>query len=166
MAGFRIHTPSGVAKDFLESVVLQYEGNECLVWPYRREKNGYGSIRKNGKNYFVHRVICEEAEGPPPSPAHQAAHSCGNGKGGGVTKRHLSWKTPKENNADKIIHGTDNRGEKHNLAKLSEIDARKILSLKGEEPMRDTAERFGVSISAISRIRSGKAWACIREGGV
>ncbi|WP_292637037.1 hypothetical protein [Mesorhizobium sp.] len=59
-------------------------------------------MMKDGKCRRVSRLVCEEVHGPPPSPDHEAAHSCDNGDLGCATKRHLSWKTPKENTADKF----------------------------------------------------------------
>ena len=86
----------GKAKEFYEKA-LEYDGNECLIWPFQRDKFGYGMM----KNHRVHRRLCEEIHGPPPTPSHQAAHECNNGHQGCVAKNHLKWKTPKENSLDK-----------------------------------------------------------------
>jgi transcriptional regulator with XRE-family HTH domain len=75
-----------------------------------------------------------------------------------VTKNHLSWKTTKENSADKLAHGTKMRGESHPTAKLKASDVAEIKAMRGVVPHRQLAERFGVSISHISRIQSGRAW--------
>lgn len=50
--------------------------------------------------------MCQKAHGDPPSPKHDAAHSCGRGHEGCVNPNHLSWKTKKQNQADRITHGT------------------------------------------------------------
>jgi len=96
----------GGVKRYFQDVVLSYEGNECLIWPFARNAKGYGIMRGG----IVSRIVCERANGPPPTPEHQAAHSCGKGHEACCTKRHLSWKTQTENNADKLIHGTSRRG--------------------------------------------------------
>lgn len=103
--------PRGEAAPFYRDVVVPYDGDECLIWPYARTPAGYG-VLDGHKIKVVSRRLCEEAYGPPPTPKHHAAHSCGNGHLGCVTRRHLSWKTPKENGADRIAH-TLLRKQKH-----------------------------------------------------
>lgn len=150
-------TPKGEAQEFFQSVVLQYEGAECLKWPYGHAK-GYGVLKNGTRMVRVARLVCEYSNGEPPTPEHQAAHSCGKGHEGCVTKGHLSWKTPKENQSDRITHGTHNRGENNGFAKLSEAQARRILSLKGKEAQRETALRFGIAAVTVSQIHTGKNW--------
>lgn len=96
----------GTAMRYLVDVVLRYEGDECTIWPFTRNDRGYARTRWNGKLRNVCRMICEKVNGPPPTRVHQAAHSCGNGHLGCVTKRHLSWKSPQENSDDKYVHGS------------------------------------------------------------
>lgn len=152
-------TEPGKVKEFYETTVLKYEGDECLIWPYSRHPNGYGTVSKDGKTTGVSRLVCKETCGDPPTPDHEAAHSCGNGHLGCVTKRHLSWKTPKGNCADKLIHGTLLRGEKHNMAKLTEAQVIEIRALLGKnELQKDIAEKYGVSFFAVSDIKRGKSW--------
>jgi hypothetical protein len=145
---------------FYKEVVLKYDGDECLKWPYATGA-GYGRIMIGSKLESVHRMACEEENGPPPTPEHEAAHSCGNGHLGCVTKRHLSWKTSAENQADRIVHGTDMRGERHVNAKLTEKEVREIIALKGKERQEDTAQRYGVKQAHISSIQVGRSWSWI-----
>ena len=151
-------TPEGEAQRFFETVVLAYDGDECLKWPYNTVK-GYGVLHQDGRGVLVSRLSCEAANGPPPTPEHHAAHLCGKGHEGCVTKRHLSWKTRAENEEDKIIHGTRVRGEKHAWAKITEADAREIIALKGKMLQRDIAEKFNISRPAVGMIHRGKNWA-------
>lgn len=150
-------TSIGEPQRFFEEIA-QYNGDECLAWPFAHNKNGYGRMRVDGKMVYVTRRLCEEVNGPPPTPKHEAAHSCGNGHEGCVTKRHLEWKTPSENQADKLTHGTHNRGERQGASKLTETQAREILAFKGKETQRSIAERFGVSRTAVSQIHCGRNW--------
>src|SRR5687768_13870758 len=131
------------AQKFLQEL-LSYEGDECLMWPYMVGSDGVGRMWFKGKPRRVPRVICEAAHGPPPTPDHEAAHSCGKGHLACVTKGHLSWKTHVENIADKFIHGTIAKGERQGSAKLTEADVRTILALKGIVAQRRIAARFGV----------------------
>lgn len=143
-------------KFYLDS--LAYDGNDCLIWPYAKSR-GYGTVKHNGKMCEVHRLVCEKTNGPPPSPKHEAAHSCGNGHEGCITKRHLSWKTRAENIADRLIHGTHNRGERHYGAKLTEEAVREILSLKGKASLKEISSLFGISEGHVSHLHAGRTWA-------
>jgi hypothetical protein len=93
---------------------VSYQGEDCLTWPFSRF--GYGTIYGHK---HAHRVMCELAYGPAPSPRHQVAHSCGKGHEGCVNPRHLRWATPKENSADMVLHGTALRGERAINVKLT-----------------------------------------------
>lgn len=148
----------GKAMRFYQEVVLAHESEECLIWPFSLTEGGYGSMKTDGSSTVVSRKLCEEIYGPQPSDAHQAAHSCGRGKQGCVAKAHISWKTKRENEADKISHGTHNRGERHPLAKLTEQQAREILLLKGVEQQKEIAKLFGVSAATVSSIHRGDRW--------
>lgn len=152
-------TPDGEAAEYYRTVVLNYDGADCLIWPFARKGAGYARLLVDGKLRLVTRLVCEEERGPPPTPDHQAAHSCGNGDKGCVTKRHLSWKTPAGNAADRLAHGTDNRGEKHGHSKLHEAAVREIIALKGVEPQAVTAKRYGIHQGTISMIQTRRAWA-------
>lgn len=91
---------------YFREVVVGYTGDDCLLWPFSKSNKGYGTINHDGRNLTVSRFLCAEVNGPPPTPDHVAAHSCGRGHTGCVNPRHLRWATRTENEADKIIHGT------------------------------------------------------------
>lgn len=144
---------------FFLDVVLKYEGNECLIWPYSGNGNGYGKITYDGKRQYVHRAVCEEIHGPAPTPEHEAAHSCGNGDGGCVNSDHLSWKTRVQNQADKLVHGTHQNGERNTQAKLTVDDVREIRALQGSMPKSKIAKRFGIHPGQVSKIHRRERWA-------
>lgn len=147
-------SPYGSAKRFLEEVVLTYEGTECLDWPYSKSPYGYGQIRKDGKLLSVHRIACEALHGPPPASYLDAAHSCGRGHLGCVTKRHLSWKTRRENFLDRIAHGT--RGKK-----LSVDHVLQIRAMDGKHSHAHIARLYGIAEVTVARIMQRKIWADI-----
>ena len=99
-------TQNGEPYRYYSEEVLAYTGDECLLWPYGRVSKGYALMTAGGMDRYVHRFVCAAENGPAPTPQHQAAHSCGNGHLGCVSRKHLSWKTQAENEADKIAHGT------------------------------------------------------------
>ena len=153
----------GVMRDtayrYLRDVVLPYnDKDECLFWPFNKTSDGYGRIGIGGERVAVHRHVCEEVDGPPPTEKHEAAHSCGNGHLACVNPHHLSWKTRAENFADKLSHGTHNRGERNGYAKLTEEVVREIKALKGKMSQRDIARRFGASQQQVSKIQRGDSW--------
>lgn len=148
---------SGEIKAFFEGTILQYAGKDCLLWPFSLTDNGYGQIWIDGTMRGVHRVVCEAVHGPAPTPEHQAAHSCGNRVC--CAPSHLRWATRKENETDKVAHGTLICGQSCNLAKLTEDDVREIRFLGGKIPRREIADRFQVSRSNIDVIISRKSWA-------
>lgn len=159
-------TMNGDPRRFYEEVALKYEGDECIQWPFGAggRGRGYGRMHTPDGPISVHRALCEAAHGPPPTPEHEAAHSCGNGHLRCVTKRHLSWKTPKENAADRLIHGTHSAGEKNGNARLTEAQVREILAIRGTTTQASIARRYGVTPQTIHEIYKGKTWACLQEG--
>lgn len=142
---------------FVTDVAIPYKGDDCLEWPYCKSK-GYGVIQINNRQTYVSRVVCEAVHGAPPDKTNHAAHSCGNGHLGCVTPNHLSWKTPQQNAADKIGHGTHSKGENNGGAKLTENDVREIRGLLGGVPQWRIAKRFGVCQQTISNINRGLLW--------
>lgn len=136
---------------------LDYTGDECLIWPFSRTC-GYGNLYIDGKSALISRLMCEHRHGPPPTPKHEAAHSCGRGPLGCVNGSHLRWATPKENNADKLIHGTHNRGDRNGTAKLTDADVLAIRSITGIS-QEEIARRYGISQVHVSRIKSRDIWA-------
>lgn len=156
-------TPVGEPMRFLQETILTYDGDDCLPWPYVRCSHGRGMIKFDGKMRSISRVVCELVHGNPPSPLHESAHLCGKGHEGCCTKGHVVWKTPAENQRDRIEHGTDSRGAKHWNAKLSEHDVRDILSLRDYLLQKEIAELFDVSAATVGAIFRGRTWGIIRR---
>lgn len=100
--GFR--RGQGLARQWLLAHAT-HGGEECLIWPFSAEI-GYGQFMHEQRHYYAHRYMCELVNGPPPTPEHQAAHSCGKGRLGCVNPKHLEWKTHGENQRDRKRHGT------------------------------------------------------------
>lgn len=153
----------GEPERFYQEVVLPYDGHDCLHWPYGKTTAGYGVIGIAKKSTYVHRRLCEEIHGPPPTPEHEAAHSCGKGHEACVSRSHLSWKTSAENKADKLDHGTMNRGERCGTSKLTENQVREIRSLKGKMTQAAVAEMFGINKWTAMDIQNRKSWAWLED---
>ncbi|MGA0604875.1 HNH endonuclease [Phenylobacterium sp. VNQ135] len=154
-------TAKGAALDWLRAHV-SFDGDDCLPWPFATRSKGYGVIRIDGQAWAAHRWMCEQAHGPPPSPDHEAAHSCGKGHEGCVNPRHLRWATSAENKADMLVHGTRRRGQQHQSAKLTEADVRHIRALQGQRTLAEIGAQFGISTSAVSLIHLRRNWAWVQ----
>lgn len=149
-------TQRGEPLKYLHEVVFAYDNaSDCLPWPYARSE-GYGQVWICGVKTWVHRLMCERQNGPAPSPRHDAAHLCGKGHEGCVNGRHLKWKTRKGNHADKLEHGTHNRGENHNLVKVTEAAVREMRAFNGV--LRVMAEKHVVSRTTVCDIRHRRTW--------
>jgi len=152
-----VHVRLSEAMTWVENAI-SYAGDDCLIWPFARSGQKYGCMRFRGSTRLAHRVICELAHGSPPSPSSQAAHSCGKGHEGCVNPKHLRWDSRAGNFADKIKHGTDSRGEKSALAKITNDDVIRIRSLRGKMSQSAIGAEYGLTQPTISKIQSGKRW--------
>jgi hypothetical protein len=144
----------GNALEWLKANV-DHQGDDCLIWPFYRDWTGRGRVSVGLKSAQAHREMLFLATGIRPKGM-EAAHSCGRGADGCVNPRHLSWKTRAENEADKILHGTTNRGERNGRCKLSEDDVGRVRLLKaGGMAQERIAETMGVSRGLVSMILRG-----------
>lgn len=147
--------PDGVPKAWLLEH-KNYQGDECLTWPFGKGGGGRGMISGEKRPMFASRAMCIAAHGPPPFEKAEAAHSCGKGHEACVNPNHLRWATSLENKLDKIIHGTSNRGERHPLAKLTVEQVRAIRA--DARPNAVIAADYPVSRRTIADIKRRAAW--------
>ena len=113
---------------------------------------------KAGKRHIsIHRLVALAFLGEPPSRAHQVAHYDGNPRNNHYTN--LRYATPRENNADKVRHGTLPRGEKAGPSKFTETMVRQVRVLAAKQvPQEIIAEIFETSQSHIGRIVRKEVW--------
>lgn len=146
---------------------LSHQGKRCLIWPFSLNTNGYGHLKLPGsvnKTVYAHRIMCQLAHGDPPTPEHEAAHSCGNGHAGCVNPLHLSWKTTSENGLERRQHGTVPR---NNKPKLTLAQRTEIRALKGIKSQPEIAAIYGITPHYVSYIQSrdaNHAWRDPAEG--
>jgi hypothetical protein len=124
---------------------------------------GYPQIthRTGQKRHFkVHRLILLAFVGACP-PGMQCRHL--NGDKTDNRLANLCWGTRAQNMADKVGHGTSNRGERGGGSKLKEHQVREIRSA-GAVSNTVLARRYGVTSQQIGQIRLGKSWWYLDEG--
>ena len=109
----------------------------------------------DGKLDRATRTMCILAHGEPPTPFHEAAHSCGKGHEGCCNPAHLSWKTRSENRRDRDIH---NRKPKAFRYKLTPAQVAEIRALEGQLTQQKIADRYGISPNTVSQIHKGILW--------
>lgn len=136
---------------------LNFDGRDCLIWPFNKcPRSGEALMTVQKSTMRPTRFICAMIYGPPPTPKHEAAHSCGNGHKACVHPKHLRWATHAENEADKKSHGTAAIGVRHGMSKLSEDAV--ILIRAADGSCRTVGEKFGITPTQVSRIRRRLSW--------
>lgn len=137
-------------------------GGDNAVWlPMKlrwRSGRPYIGAHTNGKvtNLYISRLVLECFVGPRPLGMH-GCHNDGDPKNNRV--ENLRWDTPRGNQADRIRHGTSNRGEKNGSAKLQESDVVEIRHLRSiGVKSAEVAVMFGVSRATVSFAATGRTW--------
>ena len=105
---------------------------------------------------FVHDIVLEAFVGPCPDGmqgCHFPDRSPLNNR-----RDNVRWGTPRSNQADRLVHGTDQRGEKNHQAKLTSENVREIRALLTTLTCSAIARKYNVSRMLISQIKRGVAW--------
>jgi len=135
---------------------VNHVGTNCLKYPFSvNKRTGYGQFGLDGELLYAHQWMCEQRNGPRPSPKHEASHTCGNAHMQCINPNHLIWKDRKGNAEDRLRHGNYSNLNGKRRFQLSPAQVEEIRSLKGIESQYSMAERFGVSRSTISSIHTG-----------
>lgn len=149
-------TEEQFAEKFWERVDKTSDASGCWLWTGCKSR-GYGHVTWNSEILSAHRTSYLLTGHTIPEGLH-LAHSehCVNKKHC-CNPAHLTPKTRKENMADKIRDGTDNRGERHGKAKLTEAHVLQIRA-RADENQKKLGEEFGVLNHVISNIINKKSW--------
>lgn len=124
--------------------------------PVLKKGLGYLYVTLHGPNKKplqagVHRLVLEAFCGPK-----EGMYAChNNGNPADNRLENLRWDTPSGNQADKVIHGTDSRGDKGSK-KLTSDDVRAIRL--SSEKQQVLADKYGVTQVMISRIKLRTVW--------
>jgi hypothetical protein len=124
----------------------------------KQKRRPFVGLWRNNKLRIIypHKAVLEAFVGPRPQGM-EACHN--NGDPFDNRLENLRWDTTRNNQLDRIKHGTSNRGERCATAKLTEAQVRAILV--DTRLQREIAADYGVRENTISRIKSGKRWSHI-----
>jgi hypothetical protein len=147
-----ITTKRGVNK-FQKGRVLAIYRNPSA----KRHSDRYPFVQLGrGNPRHVHRLVAWAFLGSQ-APGLFACHYDGDYQNSHVSN--IYYGTAKENQADRIKHGTSNRGERHGNAVLSDKDIKEIRKeLARGALQKELADRFGVTQPSISNIKRGVQW--------
>jgi hypothetical protein len=118
------------------------------------------SIDGIDKTVKVHNLVLEAFSGERPIGYH-ACHfpdrsylnnSIGN----------LRWDTPSNNEKDKKYHGTDNRGQRHNMVEITTDTALKIKKMLLNHGPKYVSDNLNVKRSIVANIKYGYSWAWLK----
>jgi len=133
-------------------------GKRLRLFPMRR---GYLSITRylggdRWQRLPVHIAVCTAFHGPRPDGL-QVRHL--NGVHTDNRAENLAWGTGAENQADRIIHGTDHRGERNYRTTLTESDVRQIRDLRAHGFSRvQIGSWYEITPSAVGKIAARINW--------
>ncbi len=141
-----------------ESGKVSRIGKPGYLKPVPQKRGGYLAVAlwENGKGKLcpIHVLVALAFRGPRPTPEHQAAHDDGNKLNNHWTN--IIWKTRVENEADKVRHGTSNRGERNGQAKLTDAQVAEFIArVKAGETQASARADYGISSAAASLIARG-----------
>lgn len=117
--------------------------------------NGYLTVSLNGISRCVHILVLTAFVGPAPA-GNECCHNDGVRTNNNAVN--LRWGTRTSNTRDRMIHGTQLRGEKYATAKLTDATAKRIKELRGALPQSELARMFNVSPSAVQAVHDGRTW--------
>lgn len=152
-------TPWGAVRKWLDGVAVPYDGDECLIYPFKRNNDGYGKVRVDGTLTGAHSYVLSRHHGPRPVGM-ECCHSCGGGHSGCVTFKHLRWDTHANNMADAKAHGTTRNGPRygedhHDFRATDDVVAKILTDLSAGMTQAAVAKKYGFGGTHISRIKNG-----------
>ena len=142
--------PRGATQKFILEAI-ESDTDDCIEWPFARSRIGHGKVKINGKDHYVHRLVCSRTLGEQPEKL--ACHTCGNPPC--INPRHLYWGTVHTNHADFLRHTNHpnaflmrrgvgrKRGVIYSMKRVSDEQAREI-ALAFEDFREDLSRRLDV----------------------
>lgn len=145
-----------------KTVALNPSAHVLIV---RRTKAGYGQVTlaEPRRKRYVHELVAAAFLGPRPAGM-DVAHWDNDGMNN--RPENLRYATAVENMADKLRHGTHNRGERAGTHKLTAVQVAEIRARygpygryrRGLETQRSLAAEYGITWQQVGAIVRGHQW--------
>lgn len=132
--------------------------SDCIIPKQKPDTNGYVRIKRLGNRFKerAHVIAWEKANGRIPDGM-LVCHSCDNRAC--CNPEHLFLGTHADNAADAAAKMRTTLGSRNPAAKLDENTVVHLkIALEYGMPIAMVAEKYGISVSHVYAIRSGKAW--------
>ena len=145
-----------IKTDPLERFRLSYtiDGEtECWIWAKYKDRDLYGRFKDNGIVHRAHRYIYQVINGPV-GPNMHIHHKCFNTSC--VNPSHLEAVSASDNQRENF---KNNRCSQQKLSPDNVIEIKK-LKMEGQT-VKELADKYRVSISAIYAALNGEAWSWI-----
>lgn len=129
--------------------------NDCVIWPFKLNHDGYGRFTYKGRMEFAHRVAFLVVHGRWPNKARHTCdvRSC-------INVRHLIEGTQRDNIRDMIERGRSAKGTMMPQAKLTDDIVRQMrreyIPYVVSTPM--LARKYGIDVKNCYNIVTGRAW--------
>ena len=130
---------------------------DCWLWTGQLSANGYGKIKTSDGSIGVHRVAWQLHYGSIPNGTF-VCHKCD--VRNCVNPDHLFLGEHADNMRDMALKGRQSKGQKVHSAILSPSQVREIQAAEGI--YREIGNRYGVSVSTVCDIKTGRSWAWIK----
>lgn len=146
---------------WLVEAVAACHSDECLIWPFRKDRDGYGRVRPPREEYGritfgAHRLAFKLVNGRWPDPL--GIHSCDTPSC--INPAHIKDGTHAINHAQKVARGRSTRGVLQHSAKLNDDLVRQIrIEYRPRKfGYHRLANKYGVTKPIIKGIIRGTLW--------
>lgn len=144
-----------------DAIVVSKKNKKTRIMQQHKRGHGYYCVSltvepRKSRNFNVHKLMAlaffGEAEG------REVRHLNGNKLDNNINN--LKYGTTSENQMDRVVHGTSNRGSRHGMSVLTEDDVKLIKNKYsfGKYGYKRLAKDFKVSPSTIQDIIECKTW--------
>lgn len=145
--------------EWMIQAIQSHESNDCLMWPFSVDKDGYGILTVNRALLKSHRVAFKIANGRWPQP--YGCHTCDTP--GCFNPRHIFEGTASDNMQDCKAKGrSKHAANARTAAKLTDETVRQIRAeyIRWDKDCgsRGLARKYGVSQACISLVITRKHW--------
>jgi len=145
-----------LSRSIVDTDTPKVRGHHCRVWVAGTFSSGYAAMWDGEQTRLVSRLALRVLGGK--KRIKLALHHCDNTLC--IEPEHLYSGSHASNSADMTARGRGTRGARHPKAALTEDQARVVKFAPRIRGSREAlAAEFGVSVSLVDGIRSGRNWA-------